>query len=167
MKLSLEEHKERAFMNRQLMTIDRNSPVELDLEAAKFGSFDRNAVVAFMTELEFFTVIPRIPESEAAESTSDAVVTEPQEPGEGAEYTVVQTKDQLDQMLAALREAGRFSFDTETTGLDAVQAGLVGLSFSTAPYAAWYVPVGHLSGEQLSMEEVLAAVRPPQAPPLL
>ena len=46
------------------------------------------------------------------------------------------------------------------TGQDAVQAGLVGLSFSTSPSVAWYVPVGHLEGEQLPMEEVLAAVRP-------
>jgi len=59
-----------------------------------------------------------------------------------------------------LHEAGSFSFDTETTGLDAVQAGLVGISFSTEPSVAWYVPVGHQEGEQLPMEEVLAAVRP-------
>ncbi len=159
-KESLAENKERAFMNRELMTIDRNSPVELDLEKAKFGEFDRSAVVALMTELEFFTVIPRIPETGASQSSPGAASSPTQAPGEGADYTVVRTKEQLDQMLAALREAGGFSFDTETTGLDAVQAGLVGLSFSTAPAVAWYVPVGHQAGEQLPMEEVLAAVRP-------
>ena len=158
-KQSLAENKERAFMNRELMTIDRSSPVELDLEKAKFGEFDRSAVVALMTELEFFTVIPRIPET-GTQRSPDAASSPVQAPGEGADYTVVRTKEQLDQMLAALREAGSFSFDTETTGLDAVQAGLVGLSFSTAPAVAWYVPVGHQEGEQLPMEEVLAAVRP-------
>ena len=159
-KASLAEFKDRAFANRDLMTIDRKSPVELDLEGAKFGDFDRNSVVQLMTELEFFTVIPRIPETEASQGTPDAAASPVQAPGEGADYTVVQTKDQLEQMLAALYEAGSFSFDTETTGLDAVQAGLVGLSFSTSPSVAWYVPVGHQQGEQLPMEEVLAAVRP-------
>jgi len=159
-KASLAEFKDRAFANRNLMTIDRKSPVELDLEGAKFGDFDRNSVVQLMTELEFFTVIPRIPETEASQGTPDAAASPVQAPGEGADYTVVQTKDQLEQMLAALYEAGSFSFDTETTGLDAVQAGLVGLSFSTSPSVAWYVPVGHQQGEQLPMEEVLAAVRP-------
>ena len=159
-KQSLAEFKERAFMNRELMTIDRNSPVELDLETAKFGSFDRNAVVALMTELEFFTVIPRIPETEAVRSSPNEAESLIQAPGDGADYTVVQTKEQLDQMIAALREAGGFSFDTETTGLDAVQAGLVGLSFATAPAVAWYVPVGHQQGQQIPVEEVLAAVRP-------
>ena len=159
-KASLTEFKDRAFSNRELMTIDRESPVELDLDKAKFGEFDRDTVVQLMTELEFFTVIPRIPETGAAQATSDATPSPIQAPGEGADYTVVQTKDQLEQMLAALHEAGRFSFDTETTGLDAVQAGLVGLSFSTAPSVGWYVPVGHQLGEQLPVEEVLAAVRP-------
>ena len=159
-KQSLEEFKDRAFSNRELMAIDRESPVELDLEKAKFGDFDRNAVVQLMTELEFFTVIPRIPETGGSQDTSEAVASPIQAPGEGADYTAVQTKEQLEQMLAALHDAGSFSFDTETTGLDAVQAGLVGLSFSTAPSVAWYVPVGHQQGEQLPIEEVLAAVRP-------
>jgi DNA polymerase-1 len=134
--------------------------VELDLEKAKFGDFDRTAVVDLMTELEFFTVIPRIPETGGSQGSSADVSSPAQAPGEGANYTVVQTKEQLDQMLAVLHEAGSFSFDTETTGLDAVQAGLVGISFSTEPSVAWYVPVGHQEGEQLPMEEVLAAVRP-------
>ena len=159
-KQSLAENKERAFSNRDLMTIDRNSPVELDLETAQFGSFDRNAVVALMTELEFFSVIPRIPETEAAQSGSRVAASPVSAHGDGPKYTVVQTNGQLDQMIAALREAGSFSFDTETTGLDAVQAGLVGLSFSTAPAVAWYVPVGHQEGHQIPVEEVLAAVRP-------
>ena len=158
-KASLEEFKERAFFNRGIMTIDCDSPVELNLDAAKFGDFDRNAVLDFMTELEFFTIIPRIPESEGAKvaiADSEAKPIHLEE----TDYTIVQTKEQLEQMLAALYEAGRFSFDTETTGLDAVQAGLVGLSFSTVPTVAWYVPVGHEVGEQLPVEEVLAAVRP-------
>ena len=158
-KQSLEEFRDRAFSNRDLMTIDRESPVELDLEKAKFGEFNRNSVVQLMTELEFFTIIPRIPET-SYQVAVEADETQIHGPGEPADYTVVQTKDQLTQMLNELYEAGRFSFDTETTGLDAVQAGLVGLSFSTSPSVAWYVPVGHLEGEQLPMEEVLAAVRP-------
>ena len=159
-KSSLEEFKDRAFFNRGLMTIDCDSPVELDLENAKFGNFDRNAVVQFMTELEFFTIITRVPEPDGSETSVATENAPAAAPTEAVDYTVVQTKEQLEQMLATLYEAGQFSFDTETTGLDAVQAGLVGLSFSTAPTVAWYVPVGHQEGEQLPMEEVLAAVRP-------
>ncbi|MEE2948927.1 MAG: DNA polymerase I [Chloroflexota bacterium] len=158
-KQSLEEFKDRAFSNRDLMTIDRESPVELDLEKAKFGEFDRSSVVELMTELEFFTVIPRIPETGSSASV-EGDGTAIQRPGEGTDYTVIQTKEQLEYMLNMLHEAGGFAFDTETTSLDAAQAGLVGLSFSASPSVAWYVPVGHREGAQIPLEEVLLAVRP-------
>ena len=41
------------------------------------------------------------------------------------------------------RQAGRFAFDTETTSLDAMHAGLVGLSLAVTPGEACYVPLGH------------------------
>ena len=44
-------------------------------------------------------------------------------------------------MLAELAGHTRFAFDTETTGLDARTARIVGMSFSTKPGTGWYVPV--------------------------
>ena len=38
---------------------------------------------------------------------------------------------------------------------------LVGLSFSTVPGRAWYVPVGHRQGKQLPLEEVLGSRQTP------
>ena len=156
-KASLEEHQDRAFENRTLMTIDRNSPIELDLEKCRFWRYDRRAVVALMTELEFFSVIPRVPNPDGPEDFSDVP---DREPDMDVDYTIVQTQSQLDSMVAAIEETGSFAFDTETDALDAVRANLVGLSFATAPGRAWYVPVGHQSGAQLPVESVLAAVRP-------
>ena len=63
-------------------------------------------------------------------------------------------------MIESLHEAGQFAFDTETTSLNTMSSELVGLSFSTTPGRAWYIPVGHQQGDQLPLEEVLAAVRP-------
>lgn len=156
-KASLEEHQERAFENRTLMTIDRNSPIELDLEKCRFWRYDRRAVVTLMTELEFFSVIPRVPNPDGPEGFSDVP---DREPDMDVDYTIVQTQSQLDSMAEAIEETGSFAFDTETDDLDAVRANLVGFSFATAPGRAWYVPVGHQSGAQLPVEAVLAAVRP-------
>ncbi len=159
---SLTEHRERVFENRILTTIDRQAPVEFDLEACRFGQYDRRSVVDLLTELEFFTVIQRLPaptpgssvagkgEAEAGDETGAA----------DSDYQVVQTRQQLESMLSALQETGAFAFDTETTSLDPMRANLVGLSFATAPGNAWYVPVGHNEGDQLPLEEVLARVRP-------
>ena len=156
-KTSLGENRERAFENRRLMTIDRQAPVELDLEECRFWRYDRRDVVTLLSELEFFSVVSRIPSPDGSEVEGiDAALRQEQE----TDYTVVTTREQLDSMIAAIEETGSFAFDTETTDLDAMRADLVGLSFATAPGRAWYVPVGHREGEQLPLESVLAAVRP-------
>ncbi len=157
-KEALAENRERAFENRALTTIDRHAPVELDLDGCRFGVYDRQAVVDLMTELEFFSVIQRLPATGAAGANLEqAARAAPQPDGD---YQAVQTFDQLEAMLAAIEEVGSFAFDTETTSLDPMRADLVGLSFGTSPGQAWYVPVGHREGVQLPMEEVLARVRP-------
>ncbi len=161
-KESLVEHRERAFENRILTTIDQHSPVDLDLEACRFGQYDRRSVVDFLTELEFFSVIQRLPAAAPGSAPAGDGGAQPElaGPSTDTDYQVVQTQQQLESMLAALHESGSFAFDTETTSLDPMRANLVGLSFATAPGRAWYVPVGHNEGAQLPLEEVLAKVRP-------
>ena len=44
-------------------------------------------------------------------------------------------------MLEELKKHTEISFDTETTGIDANDAELVGLSFCVRPGQGWYVPV--------------------------
>jgi DNA polymerase-1 len=143
----------------------------LDPAAARFGQYDRKAVVDLLTELEFFSVVPRVPSPKASPPSPLSISN-----GEGVSrpvgmgvrlgdeaqpnYQSVQTEEQLAAMLAALEKAGRFAFDTETTSLDPMRADLVGLSFAVEPGRAWYVPVGHKDGPQLALELVLARVRP-------
>jgi DNA polymerase-1 len=79
------------------------------------------------------------------------------------EYDTVTTREQLDAWVAKLDAAAEFAFDTETDALDAMQANLVGLSFSTEPGSGCYIPVGHTypgAPAQLPMAEVLDALRP-------
>ena len=156
-KSALGENRERAFENRRLMTIDRDAPVTLDLEQCRFWRYERRDVVALLSELEFFSVVSRVPNPDGADAAESYAA---HESDMATDYTVVQTQEQLDSMIAVIEETGNFTFDTETTDLDAMRAQLAGLSFAVAPGRAWYIPVGHREGEQLSLESVLAAVRP-------
>ncbi|MBV9281117.1 MAG: DNA polymerase I [Chloroflexi bacterium] len=81
-------------------------------------------------------------------------------PAPSTKTRTVRTRDDLDALLSDLRSAGTFAVDTETTSTDPLRARLVGLSFATCPEQAWYVPVGHAEGEQLPIDEVLAALHP-------
>ncbi|MBM3924983.1 MAG: DNA polymerase I [SAR202 cluster bacterium] len=150
------QHKEQAFKSRVLATIRRDAPVELDLESSKFWNYDRQDVVNLMRELEFTSVIPRVPEGlktsvrDGAQDKKDVSL----------DYKVVDTPEALEALSAALHEAGSFAFDTETDSLDPMRAKLVGLSFSTSPGRSWYVPVGHQEGKQLPLEAVSSRLKP-------
>jgi DNA polymerase-1 len=57
----LREHRDQVFMGRDLSTIVRDLPVEIDLEAARLGDYDRDTVVRLFREYEFRTLIERLP----------------------------------------------------------------------------------------------------------
>jgi DNA polymerase-1 len=61
MRVKLEEHHDQVFRARDLSTIHRDLPVELDLEAARHDVYDRDEVVRLFREYEFRTLIERLP----------------------------------------------------------------------------------------------------------
>jgi len=61
-------------------------------------------------------------------------------------YQTITDAEELETWLAQATEQGWFSFDTETTALDPLQAELVGFSIAIAPGKAAYIPLGHVSG---------------------
>ena len=166
---SLSSSRDRAFQGKTLTTISREAPVDLDLETCRFGAYNKADVVALFRELEFYTILPRVPDPHGVDGPapeangSQASLDLPldlKEASSDLDYRLVTTPKALEGMLGELAASGRFAFDTETTSQDPIAADLVGLSFSTSPARAWYVPVGHLEGEQLPLEQVLAALRP-------
>jgi DNA polymerase I len=75
-------------------------------------------------------------------------------------YTAVTTPEQLDDLVQRLDAAPIVAFDAETNSLSFLDAEIVGISLSTEPGTAFYVPVGHREGDQLSRERVRDALRP-------
>jgi DNA polymerase-1 len=57
------------------------------------------------------------------------------------DYHLIDTKEQRVALLGKLMNAKEVCFDTETTGLDALDALMVGMSFSVQKGEAFYVPV--------------------------
>jgi DNA polymerase-1 len=57
----LREHVDQIQMGRDLSTIVRDLPIEIDLEAARLGDYDRDTVVRLFREYEFRTLIERLP----------------------------------------------------------------------------------------------------------
>ena len=81
----------------------------------------------------------------------------------GKNYTTIWTEAELDEVIAQLEEAPRWGFDLETTSLEALDAQIVGLSFSWEQDQAVYIPVAHDyedAPEQLARDMVLAKLKP-------
>jgi len=57
----LTEHRAEAFMSREVGRIVTDLPLELDLEAARTGRYDRRALAQRFRELEFRSLIDRLP----------------------------------------------------------------------------------------------------------
>ena len=159
---SMRENEELALHCKMLTTIKRDVPVELDTDAARFGGFERGEVLALMRELEFFSMVNRIPSNGigGAEGEQLGMLDMPADERTPAEYIVVDTEAALEAMLSALEASEIVAFDTETTSQTAMLAELVGLSFSNEEGKGWYVPVGHEEGQQLGRDYVLERLRP-------
>ncbi|HEX2172530.1 MAG TPA: DNA polymerase I, partial [Dehalococcoidia bacterium] len=163
----LRDHEAQCRRSRDLARIETGLDLQLDLQRTSVTEFDRAAVVEFFRDLEFSSLIVRLPKPDGAESPSaGAAAAGPvAEPGSqmalfdgGAPpppptngpleegYRVVRTEADLDRLVDELQSAELISFDLETTSPDAMRAEIVGLSFSSQEGEAAYVPVGHRPG---------------------
>ena len=154
----LSDSEDKARQSRRLVEIVTDVPIRFDLDCCLVGSFQRDKVAELFRELEFASLLPKLPQSFLEEATAGPA--EGQAGVEAAEYETVDTAEALERVVRALSDADSFAFDTETTGLDPMQAALVGISLSARPGSAWYIPVGHSTGEQLPLEQVVAALGP-------
>ncbi|MGD8440268.1 MAG: DNA polymerase I, partial [Holophagae bacterium] len=144
----LERDRESAYLSRQLATIRDDAPVETGLdELALVWPPDEDRARNLFTELEFRGLLREFGGDMSA-IDRDA-------------YRLVTDTDGLTELVEVLKAAPRFALDTETTSLDAMSAGLVGLSFCADDEVAWYVPVAHAVLEpQLDWATVREALAP-------
>ncbi|HLJ81056.1 MAG TPA: DNA polymerase I [Ktedonobacterales bacterium] len=83
------------------------------------------------------------------------------EPTTGTNTMVIDTPAALDVLAHTLANADIFAFDLETDSTNEMQANIVGLSFSSGPGEAYYIPTGHIStpdGEEQSRQLPIALV---------
>ena len=156
---SLRDNREQAIRGKFLTTIAKDVPIELDLDAAKFWEYDRAKVIEVVSELEFFSIVGRVPDPKATAGSVQAQMSFGGAERETA-YRVVDTQDGLDSLVADLDSPSGFGFAAVADRDNPTTAELVGLSFSNALDSGWYVPFGHEDGGQLSREAVLSALQP-------
>ena len=158
----LQEHRDAAFLSYELATIKCDVELDVEVDALVCGAPDRETLLALYTEMEFKSWVADV-QREASQAGDTAVAAEAPALKVEPQYETILDQARFDAWLEKLRQAPLFAFDTETTGLDAQQAQLVGLSFAVTPHEAAYVPLAHDyegAPAQLDREQVLLALKP-------
>jgi len=148
---------EQAKMSKRLATIVTNVPVSADFEKANPAEVDWAKVMPIFEEFEFSSLIKKYSSKEPSTTVEEKRA---HIKSSKVNYVTVIDTATLDPLIKELRSADAFAFDTETTGQNPLQTELVGLSFAIKPNEAYYIPVGHKSGKQLDIDEVLKALKP-------
>lgn len=155
----LRENLSQLPLSKWLVTLKTDVSLALRPEQLLRTEQDRSKLKAHFQRWGFRSWLPEI----NGEQPAPALPAGIEESVGRAKYEMIATVKELDPWLDKLAAAALFSFDTETTSLDYMQAELVGLSFSVAPGEAGYVPVAHDydgAPKQISRRKVLEKLRP-------
>ncbi len=143
---------EKARLSRELVTIKTDVPLKYSFDDFAVTAPDDKKLHEIFREFEFSKLLSEL---------------SPKETLSRENYGLVQTADALSKLISRMKEAGRFSFDLETTSLDVMEAEIVGISVAASAGVASYIPVGHIAhsspvGENWC-EGDLFSVRPEQS----
>ncbi len=169
LKENVEQFAEQGLVSKKLAKIILNAPVELDEESLIITEPSRELLEPLFAELEFRTIGRRVfgeefnvtevsvthtsgqmdlfgNASKTIVVQTNMLVDEPIRPSKNISntphhYFLADTPEKRAELISLLSAQKAICFDTETTGLDANNAELVGLSFAIKSGEGWYVPV--------------------------
>src|SRR6185436_15923362 len=139
-------HREDALRSRELVTIRRDVPIEVDFESLRYRGASRERCYELFSRLAFRTLV-----NEYA-PTADTIEKD---------YALVATLEELDALIGELRAAGEFALRVIPDQPSAMRAGIVGIAFSAADRKARYLPLGH-EGREGGGDLLSGASAPPQ-----
>ncbi|MBL7829887.1 MAG: DNA polymerase I, partial [Saprospiraceae bacterium] len=170
------------MLSKELATIELNVPIKFDEKEYEIEPFDNEKLTEIFKELEFRSLAKEILGQSEQVQLAPGVQTSlfgdtnetqtKEEPKNEPEYKVAENdfnntphryilcnnKDSITALIQQLEKQKAFSFDTETTGIDANEAELVGLSFAFVAHEAYYVPVPDERAEALKTIEAFREV---------
>ena len=145
----LQDNAELARLSRQLVTIHTEMPVDASLETLVVRKPDASALRSRLLRYNFKRMVANLGLDEAAPAAQAAGTPSAPAPTGGVDrsaYKAIQTAEDLAWLVAELKRAGRFAYDSETTSLDPLVAKPVGMSFAWDPGFGVYVPIAHDPG---------------------
>jgi len=138
-------------VSKELVTIKKDVSLEVGVKDLMVGKRNKKLLEEIYTELEFKAWLEKeeAPEKEAKEEVTKQ-----------SKYELITKIKQLESWVTKIKKSSLLALDTETTGLDYMDAKLVGISLSVKSGEAAYIPLGHQEEEQLDVNVVLKKLKP-------
>ena len=138
-----ETAREQIEMSEELSRIHCKAPILYNFPPYQFPESNYQETVKLFQELEFKSLIPKLPKVEGAKDITpeDAVKIEAKK---SDKYFLIDTEEKLLELSKNLSKQKEFAFDTENEALGALDFDLVGVSFSYVEGEAYYVPASLL-----------------------
>jgi len=146
-------YKDDAYLSRELITINTGIPLNIDFHRLTLEEKNAALLEKIFTELEFKSLLKKLEGAEQSISIQAVSVEhgQPEIHVPSAEiedihtfkhkYYTIKTNEELSKLVKKLKSVDEFSFDTETTSENPLNAELVGMSFSYNEAEAFYVPL--------------------------
>ncbi len=172
MKKKVEENKEKIVFSKFLATIKTDVPTTIDFENLKVKEPNEEQLRSLFDELEFKTLTDRIlkknqKSQNKVEKQLDLFADFPSDGEEITEnssfetlktihhdYKLVDNEEEITRLCDFLMTKEIVSLDTETTSTNAIEAELVGLSFSVEENKAYYIPIPPNSEKALEIVNI-------------
>ena len=138
-------------ISKELVTIKKDVSLEVGVKDLTVGKRNKKLLDEIYTELEFKAWLEK-EEVPAKEVKEEAI--------KQSKYECITKLKQLESWLTKIKNSSLLALDTETTGLDYMDAKLVGISLSVKSGEAAYIPLGHQQEEQLDVDVVLKKLKP-------
>ncbi len=180
LKQSLIDHAANARLSRELVRLACDHELPQPLDSLLMLGIPPEPLRAFLEHHGFRSLLAKLgagggsgsAPSPMATPTVAAAPVVPDAPWDLDAYETVTTLDALDRWIAEATAGGLVAVDTETDGLDACSAKLIGVSLATAPGRACYIPLNHGGSdllaqrpEQLETADAVARLKPLLADP--
>ena len=163
---ALVDHADQIRLSRQLVTLKDDTPIDVDLDSFELRAPEPEAIMAFLAEMEFQTLIRRVSEKLKIDApvlaagkgfevagAHDAPQTQAL-PFDPSVYSCIRDAHTLETWISRAYARGYLAVDTETTSLDEMQAEIVGISLCIDAGQAAYIPLLHRTGT----DDLLGAV---------
>ncbi len=155
----IREHRESAYLSRQLVTLEDQVPIDFNLEMFTLNPWNQHEVEILLKDMEFNRLIVR------AAKINDIIGKDSESPvkttskSEDSNYHIVNDKDSLNALLQKWKSVPEFVFDLETDSLDVFSAKIAGIAVSFKENEAYYIAINH-PDSNLDEKSVLQQIKP-------